>query len=564
MTLFASSLRAAVIAVFITLPSAGAAGAAPALRPMTAACDSLVGLKVAAERIGLPTRGAEVTAATAVPARADGAHPFGSHCKVSGVIHPVDPNAFDIRFEVRLPEQWNGKGLMMGGGGFSGNIPTLDESQYNSLPGSPSALARSYAVFGGDSGHQEDKAAPGAFLMNDEAYANWASDHIKKTRDAAVAVIAAAYGAPPATSYFVGGSTGGREGLIAAGRWPTDWDGVVSLYPARDQAVELLGGMGINQAFMAPGAYPSQAKRLALLRAARQACDGLDGLEDGLISAVAQCNARFDPRTALLDKRPLRCPEGADTGDSCLSDAQLKALAVMQNEQPFGFTLASGESSFPGYNVYTSDTGIAKDHPLQQMVIFLALGLAPPAFPPQPGSSLMVTFGDNIVRYGIARDPSLNPLTVGPTTLGAHRQRIIELSRWDIPERNLNAFAARGGKLIVMHGLADMIVSPRNSEHLYATLQKTMGKAKVADFMRFYEVPGFAHAVSSDFAAGWDYLSALERWREHGRDPGNAEVVVDIAGVPGRTRPLCQYPAWPRYGGTGDVNLAASFTCVTQ
>lgn len=527
-------------------------------------CLQLNGMKIAAKRIGMPTKGAKVVSAEMIPACTESANPVIAHCKVSGRIHPVDPQSYDIRFEVRLPLQWNNRTLMLGGGGFDGTIPKLDEKPYNLHPTSPSPLNRGYAMFGGDAGHVEDLIEPGKFLLNDEAYRNWMGDALKKTHDAALAVIRVAYGSKPDKTYFLGGSSGGREGLIAAARWPQDWNGVIALYPARNQMVEILGGMGINQAFSRSGAYPSQQKRLALFNAAQQACDTLDGVKDGLISAVKQCNAIFDPRTATVDGTPLRCPEGADSGDTCLSDEQIAAINVMQHEQKFSVTLANGESSFPGYNLYTSDSGVPKAHPLQPMVTFLSLGVLAPAYPAKPGMPLMVTFGEEFARYGIFRDTSVNPLLFGPANIGPYGQRIIEMSRLDLPERDLSGFAARGGKLLVMHGTADMIVSPRNSEALYATLQQTMGKEKVAGFMRYYEVPGFGHAVSSDFAAGWDYLAALENWVEKGRDPGNNEVVMDLAGVPGRTRPLCQYPAWPKYSGTGDVNRAESFVCAAQ
>ena len=87
-----------------------------------------------------------------------------------------------------------------------------------------------------------------------------------------------------------------------------------------------------------------------------------------------------------------------------------------------------------------------------------------------------------------------------------------------------------------------------------------MGPEVVDDFVRYHEVPGYGHAVSSDFNAAWDSLTALEQWRENNRAP-TAEIVTDTVGVPGRTRPLCDYPAWPKYSGEGDMTQAASFTC---
>lgn len=113
------------------------------------------------------------------------------------------------------------------------------------------------------------------------------------------------------------------------------------------------------------------------------------------------------------------------------------------------------------------------------------------------------------------------------------------------------------------HGMSDALVSTRATEQYYDRLKTTMGSARVDSFVRFYEIPGYGHAVSSVFNAAWDSLTTLENWVEKGVLPPN-QVVTDSVGVPGRTRPLCDYPSFPRYNGTGDVNVAASFTCTTQ
>jgi feruloyl esterase len=108
-----------------------------------------------------------------------------------------------------------------------------------------------------------------------------------------------------------------------------------------------------------------------------------------------------------------------------------------------------------------------------------------------------------------------------------------------------------------------VLVSARATEDYYDRLVQTLGRGRVENFARFYEVAGYGHAVSSQFNATWDSLTALEQWAEGGVAPAN-QVTVDTVGVPGRSRPLCDYPKWARYNGTGDVNAAASFTCVNQ
>lgn len=268
-----------------------------------------------------------------------------------------------------------------------------------------------------------------------------------------------------------------------------------------------------------------------------------------------------DLRRTLFASSVLIITTGVVGAGAIQTQAPAQALSLINSVQTFSFPLASGETSFPGYNIYTSDSGVPGDSPFQTMVNFLALGSAPPGFPATPAMSLMATFGDNFVRFGIARDPNYNPLKLGPATPGAFADRISEMSKLDIDDQDLTKFAARGGKLIILHGTADMIVSPRISETYVVALRKRMGSAKVDAFLRFYEVPGFGHAISTNFGAGWDYLAALDNWVERGADPGEREVVVDLIGRPGRTRPLCLYPNWPKYKGQRDPNLAGSFTC---
>ena len=113
------------------------------------------------------------------------------------------------------------------------------------------------------------------------------------------------------------------------------------------------------------------------------------------------------------------------------------------------------------------------------------------------------------------------------------------------------------------HGIHDALVSNRATRQYLGRLNTAMGAEKVQSFLRYYEIAGYGHAVSSDFNAGWDSLTALENWVERGTEP-TAQVVADNIGVPGRTRPLCEYPSWPRYDGTGDINAAQSFSCATN
>ena len=534
------------------------APAAPTAVLMT--CAQLVNMQIPSTAIGLPSTGAVITAATTVAANGTGSAAVGEYCLATGKIMPVDPTAPDIQFKVALPTTWNSKVLMRGGGGWNGSIPAVAGNILNTTAASP--LGRGYAVFGSDSGHQSAASIDASFSANPEAFRNWIGDALKKTRDAALVVVKVTYGSAPTKSYFVGSSTGGREALAVAGRWPADWDGVVALYPSHDAAVQILGMLAEARALAAPGAYMNSAKRGVLYGAALAACDALDGVNDGVISNVQRCNTIFDPTTALLNGLPVRCAGGADTGDTCLSDAQLAALTKINSPVLFNFSLANGETSFPGYNVLVSDNGIPTDPaPLQPTLASLGFGLAPPAFPVTGSMLAGLQYADSFVRYAIAGDATFNTLAIDASNPGSLASRFSEFSALDNADRNLTPFAEKGGKLLIMHGTADTLVSPRRSELYVQQLRATMGADKDDSFLRFYEVPGFGHSVSAQFNASWDQLTAIESWVEKSVDPATNQIVTDTLGVPGRTRPLCLYPTWPKYKGSGDVNSAASFTC---
>ncbi len=526
-------------------------------------CAQMENLSVAAEKIGLPTSGARVTAVKLVATSGAGAALRPEHCLVSGEIAPIDPTAPSIRFNLALPSEWNTKALMFGGGGLNGSIPNVVGNVSAGPADKPLPIARGYATFGSDSGHQANKLASldASFGVNDEALANYSGEALKKTRDVAVELIAARYGRKPTKSYFTGGSTGGRESIKSVQRWPADWDGAISWYPASAGMVSILGGHRMNRALAQPGAFPNAAKRDALLRAALQACDGFDGVMDGLISNQDKCNAIFDPSTAMLDGAPLRCTNGADTSDKCLSDAQITAMKVINTPTRLDY-LASGETQHPGYNIWGADLGIyTRTHAIQPIVNFLALNKSQPTLPMPADAPYISIYTDQWIKYHVTRDPSYNSLSLDPENPGAWASRISYLSASLDNRTDLSAFAAKGGKLLIAHGLSDVLVSSRSTRALYNTWFAQMGAEPLRNFTRYYEVPGYNHAVSSVFNATWDSLTALENWVEKGVAP-ESQVTTDTVGVPGRTRPLCDYPKWPKYRGSGDVNAASSFACV--
>jgi feruloyl esterase len=476
----------------------------------------------------------------------------GGYCSVKGKISPVDKRAPNIEFEVALPTLWNSKALMFGGGGYDGRIPSYVTGPYYNTIG-PSALQRGYAVFASDSGHQVPIPTSGYFVpdegkfaLNEEAYRNFIGDALKKTRDVAVAIIEARYGKKPSKSYFLGGSAGGREALMAASRWPGDWDGVVSQYPIRNLTAASMATLRYIQAMSRPGAFLNSAKRAKLFAAGLEACDMLDGANDRLVSNIRACKS-FDPFVATVGGVPLRCPDGRDTGDACLSDQQIETAKLFGSPYRLNFKVGDGLNVFPGYNVFTSDTDAA-------------FGATQPLYPSVSSNSAAAQFISEYIRFFVTRDPSQNYLTFNVDDPGRYKARLEELSRADAMDSNMSGFAAKGGKLLILHGTADLMVSARATELYLGRLETVLGKSKVASFVRYYEVAGLGHAVGA-FNAQWDQISALENWVEKGVDPANNLTVMDSAGVPGRTRPLCEYPSWPRYKGQGDINAASSFEC---
>jgi hypothetical protein len=522
-------------------------------------CSDLTGVTIAAKAIGLPTGGATVSSAVSASAGGAGDQAYGSHCLVSGDIKPVDPAAPNIKFQLALPDKWNGKAAMLGGAGLNGFIPPLTNA--SNLWGSqkkPLPLSRGYAVFSSDSGHQNKEGEhPAAFGANQEALKNYAGDALKKTRDVAMKLVSSHYGRAPGKSYFIGYSKGGGEALAVAQRWPSDWDGVVAGAAGWNVTGVALGMLNAAQAVAVPGAWLNEAERHTLYVGVLGACDALDGVTDGVISNPRTCEARFDPAT-------LRCPQGGDTSDACLSDVQLAALKRMNDPKSLSYVIGTGESSIPGYPVYLADHGggvpdAVHKELLTQVGVY---GSTPPAFPPTPQMPLGVSLADGVIRHMIVGDSNFNTLAMDITSGSGMASHIEAHSALFSNVTDLSPFLKSGGKLLFWTGSAEP--AARTSRHYYSRMQAAMGPARVDSFVRYYEIPGAQHGPSSSFQPEWDQLATIENWVEKGIDPANNIVATDDAGVPGRTRPLCVFPSWPKYNGSGDVNNAKSFTCASR
>ena len=515
-------------------------------------CAELAGKTVPAAQIGLPTGGARVTAAVAVKSGASG-NTNGDYCMVTGTIAPDAAAAATgtpvINFQLNLPESWNGKTVHMGGGGYNGTVVT-GTTAVGFAPGSV-PLAQGYATFGSDSGHVGNSASA-EFALNEGALLNFGYQHLKKTHDAAFALINMRYARTPEKSYFAGASTGGREGMTVVQRYPNDYDGVIANAPAIYFWGMRLIGIRIGQAsYVTPGGFVPTAKFDLLRKTAIDACDTDDGVADRIISNVEACRAK---QATIFTQ--LRCPNGTDQGATCLSDAQLATARAISDDVVLPYQLAFGVNRYAGYNLFQgADFGHG-----------LGMGTSATAVTP-PTVALngyLYTQGDNYLKYLITKDPNFNSLAFNINSPGQYQQRLVESS--DVVgamNPDTTAFLARGGKLIVLQGLADDAVSPNGTITYYKDQVRRYGQNVVDAFFRLYAVPGFGHGIG-EFVPAWDAMNALDRWVTRGVAPETMIGTDTNTATSGRSRPLCLYPAFPRYCGSGDINAAASYRCATQ
>ncbi|WP_244438851.1 tannase/feruloyl esterase family alpha/beta hydrolase [Paraburkholderia dilworthii] len=509
-------------------------------------CAEFAGAVLPPELIALPTAGAQIESASMVSATAPGNQQGGEYCRITGRIKALKPTAPDIRFDLNLPRRWNGRALQIGGGGYNGVVV----SGTGVMPFSPdrAPLAQGYATFGDDSGHVGDSSLA-VFGLVDEAVINFGYAHLKKTHDAALALIARAYGRPPQRMYFAGGSTGGREGYTAIQRFPDDYDGVIANSPALNFSGVRLIGVKLGQAeYATPGGFIPPLLLEQVYQRTLSVCDRLDGAADGIVSDVAACR---EHEAEIIES--LRCAGAMSSRDPCLSEPQLATLMVLRNGLSLPYKLAWDVSGYRGYNVFegTHLTGsLGLGHQAERLGVpkFFANGY-------------LFAQGDGYVRYFVARDAEFDSLRFDPQRPGKYRAQLVALSQTiGAMNTDLARYIARGGKLITLQGLADEVISPNQTIAYHQALIDRYGVDEVNRFMRLYMVPGFQHG-SGAFVPSVDLLGALDNWVTRGASPETL-IATDIAAATnGRSRPLCRYPLFPRYTGKGNMNLAASFVC---
>ena len=463
-----------------------------------------------------------------------------SFCRVQGVSKPSADS--DIRFEVWLPQAaaWNRKFLSTGEGGFAGQLNYQRNGLDNAMD---ELLRRGYATASTDTGHRASEQW-------------WAIGHPEKATDylyrakhvttvAAKAIVAAYYGQAPSHSYFSSCSNGGRQGLIEAQRYPEDFDGLVIGAPWNFQSHSNAGFIWDAQALAVQGAAIPAEKLPAIAAAAVAACDKNDGLADGVIA---------DPRSCHFDPKSLTC-HGADS-NSCLTPPQVAALQKIYDGPKNPRT---GESIFPGFarGSEAGWTGMVR--------------------PTTAGSGLLVYFSNIVYQKPEWDLKSFNfdsDMKHTDDTIGRLGNSI---------STDYSAAIKRGVKIIQYHGWNDQTLQPAYSPQYYEQVAKANGGVeKTQDFYRLFMVPGMNHCSggigASNFGgvgqqvppvrdAAHDLQTALENWVERGTAPAQfvGTKFTDTQATTRTveyTRPICLYPAVPRYKGAGDPKDAANFACV--
>ena len=465
--------------------------------------------------------------ATVVPA----SDALPEYCRVLGYVRPA------INFEIRLPTSgWNGKFYMAGCGGLCGKVESENPRFANAIN---YGLKRNYAVSTTDTGHWGETPLDGRWAyQNPVAEVDFAYRAAHETARVTKATIEAFYGQAPEKSYFQGCSNGGRMAHVAASRYPEDFDGIISGAPNLDTAGWIAYMSWIAQANTGPdGKNLITPDEIGLVATSvYEACDGLDGLEDGLISDPSAC--QFDPAT-------LACK--GDKRADCLSAEQVEALRALYE----GPKDASGEPLYPGvpfgsepyWGFLIGETEEAYDDP---GVLLATDVLRYLAFQEDPGA-----------RYSI--------LDFDPEKDLPRAEHAVRLG--DVPTPELEAFRERGGKVLMWHSWADAAIPPAASVAYHEALEDSLGRQKAAEFLRLFLVPGMEHCGFAEGPgitdAGFDPLTALEQWVEEGEPPANLLATkTDSTGQVLWTRPLCPYPKRAVYKGQGNIKEASSFECV--
>jgi feruloyl esterase len=451
-------------------------------------------------------------------------------CRVAGVIAPTSES--HILFEVWLPLQnWNGGFAGVGNGGWAGSI---------SFGALQEQIRRGYATASSNTGHE---AAPGVnaarfAFEHPEQLIDFAYRAHHETTSNGKALVRAFYGKPPGQSYWIGCSSGGYEGLMAAQRFPSDYDGILAGAPANNWTRLMAGDLDATLAVLKDSASNLPPSALGVLyRGALAACDAADGVVDGVLEDPSRC--KFDP-AALL------CAENQKPG-ACLTSGQVEAARRV----------------YRGLKDPTTGTQL---YP----------GLAPGSEPFWPNRDPDNPFPIPISHYKwlVFADPNWDWRTFRLSEPAGYQAFLKAESRLapvlNATDPDLRGFRQHGGKLLQYHGWSDQLIAPQNSIDYYERVvsfvgagrqDRTAALGEVQSFYRLFMAPGMAHCGGGPGPNSFDMQAALELWVQRGVAPEEVIATHSINGVVDRLRPLCPYPKVAVYKGQGNTNDAANFVC---
>lgn len=475
------------------------------------------------------------------------AHQLPAHCLVRGELEQrtgAEDQSYSIRFEVRLPEQWQHRFIFQGGGGNDGVLANaLGTIPIHGATAAP-ALARGYAVTSMNGGH--DGLAP-TFGLDQQARLDYAYAAVGKVTHIAKAIITTYYHSQPRYSYFMGCSNGGREAMIAAQRYPTEFDGVVAANPGFHLSQASIGEAWDTQVLynIAPSDQQghkilAQALTDADLKQVSDAvlkkCDGRDGVKDGIINDYMAC--QFDPSV-------LQC-HGTARAD-CLPKDKVMAIKAI-------FAGAKDSHGNALYSDWPYDSGINSYGWRMWKLGFSQDAMKPDAFneilgggslkfyfmtPPQPEA--------DIKTFDFDHDPD----KINET--GALN---------DATSTMMSTFAQRGSKLLIIQGLSDPVFSANDIRHWYQqTVQNTANGDidAMRNWGRLFMVPGMTHCGGGPALDDLDPLQAMQDWIEQNRAPDF--IPATGKAFPGKSQPICAYPTEAKYQGHGDINALSSYRC---
>lgn len=480
--------------------------------------------------------GSKITSATVVTTTLNGSSV--SICAVKGTLAPAST------FEVALPvSTWTQRFAELGCGGLCGSVS--DPTQQSSFSFSykcPLVQQGGFVTAATDMGHQGNDAG---WTTDPQKQADFAYRGQHITTLAAKKLIKAYYGQEQKFSYFVGCSDGGREALMAAQRYPNDYNGIIAGAPAAHFQVQnsvfhgwsVVANSTTGDSNGNSVLYPD--KVAVLHKAVLAACADTP---DGLIS---------DPRACNFDPASIACPAGAQDTGLCLTQAEVVAAGRIYGgpvdvktgmPMQIGRPLPGSEGNWVGVEVPRTGSSSAPV-PVKSGVF----------------SYNIVTGAYNLIFTGTPAMPNID--TFGYTDGSFYSTYLLENHPLnDATNPDLSAFKKAGGKLILWHGWADQHISPMYTILYYEAMQNQMGQTTVDEFARMYLVPGVGHCGGGEGDDSIDLVSNITGWVEQGTAPGSVMTYkLDSSGSQTASRPVYPYPAVARYTGSGDWHDGANY-----